>query len=656
MRLVVFDCSEVRWVSFPAGAIRGTVEGTGCSFLARLARVLLSGLLLTSALLGAPGAARAQAGGWARSPETNFVIEGVRVFDGQQVREDVTVVVRDGRIVAVGPGVRPPSGLPVVDGAGRTLLPALLDAHSHTFSPAQLEAALVFGVGTQLDMATSPQLAARWRAEQMEGRAERRADIFSAGLVVTAPGGHGTQFGIPVPGLASAGEAQAYVDARIGEGSDWIKIILDDGSAYGVPFPTIDEATLRAAISAAHARGKLAVVHVARLRDARRAVEAGADGLVHVWSDSVPDEALVAEMRRRGTFVVATLTVIESATGTASGAPLLADARLAPYLGPEARASLGLAFPTRPGMLTNYAAARASVARLQAAGVPILAGTDAPNPGTAHGVSLHRELELLVQAGLSPVEALRAATSVVAAAFRLEGRGRVVPGVPADLVLVAGNPAADITATRSIERVWKAGRAVDREAFRRRVAEALAAVETRTTVPQAVASGHALVSSFDDGSLATVFGTRWMETTDRMVGGSSAVQLEVVDGGAAGTARALRIRGEVRTDAPFPWAGAMFMISTPPAPADVSGAGGLAFYAKGDGRTYQVYVFSRRGGTIPAVASFPAGPEWSEHHFPWSAFNGSDGSDIVGIAITAGPPAGTFELLIDQVQMRPAAR
>jgi len=266
-----------------------------------------------------------------------FAVRDVRVFDGERVQERATVVVRGDRIAAIGADVAVPEGAEVIDGAGRTLLPAFLDAHSHAFAAEPLEAALVFGVGTQLDMFTARQLAAAWRAEQARTGAPGRADIFSAGSVVTAPGGHGTQFGLPIPTLTAPESAQAFVDARIAEGADWIKIIVDDGSAYGVSFPTISEAVLRAAIEAAHARGTLAVVHVGRLADARAAVRAGADGLVHLWVDSVPDDAFVRELAARGTFVVPTLTVLEAVAGVPSGAGLVSDARVAPYLGPDAR-------------------------------------------------------------------------------------------------------------------------------------------------------------------------------------------------------------------------------------------------------------------------------------------------------------------------------
>jgi imidazolonepropionase-like amidohydrolase len=108
----------------------------------------------------------------------------------------------------------------------------------------------------------------------------------------------------------------------------------------------------------------------------------------------------------------------------------------------------------------DFQAAMATVAALHAAGVPILAGTDASHlgaPGMAHGVSLHGELQLLVRAGLTPTEALRAATSVPATTFGLTDRGRIAHGARADLVLVDGDPTATISDTLSIRSVWRSG-------------------------------------------------------------------------------------------------------------------------------------------------------------------------------------------------------
>ena len=104
--------------------------------------------------------------------------------------------------------------------------------------------------------------------------------------------------------------------------------------------------------------------------------------------------------------------------------------------------------------LTN---AEAAVAALRRVGVPILAGTDAPVPGTAHGLSVHRELELLVQSGLTPLDALASATLEPARAFGFYDRGRIAEGLRADLILVNGDPTIDITATRDLFGIWKLG-------------------------------------------------------------------------------------------------------------------------------------------------------------------------------------------------------
>lgn len=574
------------------------------------------------------------------------VVRDVRVFDGTRVIPSATVVIRDGVVASVGTGADAPADAEIVDGRGRTLLPGLVDAHTHTFAPGMLEQALSFGVSTQVDMFTMPELAARWRQEQREGRATGRADLLSAGVLATAPGGHGTQFGAPIPTLTGPADAQPWVDGRIAEGSDFIKAVMDDGRLYGIRFNTLDEATLTAVVAAARARGKLAVVHVATLASARAAVRAGADGLVHVWMDSVPDAALVAEMARRRMFVIPTLAVSLAVTGAPGGAALARDARLAPMIAPEQRTALEARFQSNGG---SYAAATESVARLRAAGVRILAGTDAPNPGTLHGASMHHELELLVAAGLTPLQALQSATSVPAEAFGMADRGRIAPGMRADLVLVEGDPTTDVTATRALVRVWKQGHAMDLGAVRARVAAALAAPAQPAGAGAEVSPG--MVADFEGGTPAARFGAGWVVTTDAMQGGASVGAMEVVEGGAEGTAKALRVRGTIAPGA-TQWSGAMLFPGTQPMqPANLSATTGLRFRAKGDGRTYTVLVFTRSGGMRPAFRTFTAGPEWRTHTFAWSDFGGTTGADVMGIAWTAGAPEGAYELWLDQVEL-----
>ena len=349
------------------------------------------------------------------------VIQNVRVFDGSRMLPRTSVAIADGCIAGVGRNLKIPARARIIDGRGKTLLPGLIDAHVHVRTTEDLAAALAFGVTTCLDMFTMHELAARARAEQAAGRADGRADLLSAGTPATAPGGHGTEYGVAIPTLSRPEEARAFVDARLAEGSDYLKIIKDDGSAFGFRRPTLDRATVAALIKAAHARGRLALVHIATVEDAREALGSGADGIAHVHS-GLADAAVARAAAKGGAFWTPTLAVI---THEAAGV--------------KREAALGI------------------VRGLHGAGVRILAGTDAPNPGTAYGETLHTELSLLVEAGLSPVEALAAATSAAAGAFRLVDRGRIAPGLRADLVLVEGDPSRDIGATRKIAAVWKHG-------------------------------------------------------------------------------------------------------------------------------------------------------------------------------------------------------
>jgi imidazolonepropionase-like amidohydrolase len=246
-------------------------------------------LVLASVLLGAVAVSGAA---------TPFVVRNVDVFDGESLVRGQDVLVEQGVIAEIGPDLDVSKDTPVVDGSGRTLLPGLIDAHVHVLKAEDLRTALAYGVTTELDMFMLATLAAAIKTEQAAGGGLDQADLRSAGTLVTAPGGHGTEYGVPIPTLASAEEAQAFVDARIAEGSDYIKVVVDDGSAFGFSRPTLDRSTLCAVIDAAHVREKLAVVHIATQSDFREAVECGADGIEHVPAGDVePEVARLAAAR-----------------------------------------------------------------------------------------------------------------------------------------------------------------------------------------------------------------------------------------------------------------------------------------------------------------------------------------------------------------------
>ncbi len=572
----------------------------------------------------------------------------VRVFDGERAVSNRDVLVQDGKVVRVGTGLTAPPGAKVIDGAGKTLLPGLIDAHTHAWDKA-LTTALVFGVTTELDMFGDVGTARAWRAEQRDGHATSRADLLSAGTLVTVKGGHGTEYGSPIPTLTSADSAQAFVDARIAEGSDYVKIVFDDGRTYGSSLPTLTPEMLRATVAAAHARGKLVLVHIGDLAGARAAIGAGADGLAHLFVDRDPDPEFGAFVAAHKSFVVPTLTVLKSITGVGGAAPLADDPRFSDFLTRQELAMLKQGFPRRPGLPpVNYASAEATVKQLHAAHVPILAGTDAGNPGTAHGAALHRELELLVNAGLTPIEALAAATSVPAKTFHLGDRGRIAAGMRADLLLVSGDPTVNITATRDIAGVWKQGVSFDRTALHESIAAEVAAA---ARAPAGSESG--IVSDFDDGTTNARFGAGWSVSNDAMAGGKSTAEMVVVDGGADGTAKSLAIRGTISDVFKQAWAGAMFSPGKQIfQPANLGGKKELRFWAKGDGKTYRVFIFAESKGFVPLTQPFVAGTDWKEYVLPLSAFDGIDGHDIMALIFGGGPAPGAFAFQIDHVSFR----
>ena len=599
----------------------------------RTPALIASCLTVLLCLAVAPGPASAQ--------EPLTVILGARVFTGDEVLEVATVTLRGQEIESVDLGAAIPTqrqdGGTLIDGRGMTILPGLIDAHTHSFGPV-LEHALNFGVTTVLDMFTEPTTAARWRREQTAGDAAGRSDLFSAGFMVTVAGGHGTQFGIQTPTLDDPEQTEAFIAARVAEGADYIKVVYEHGGHGFHTVPTHEVSTLPRIVAAAHAHDKLAVFHVSTADEAAEAIAAGADGLVHVYRDRAGLEDVVPAAARAGIFVVPTLAVAETFFRTRGAAELAADPAIAPFLTVAQRSSLALDVGTlaRPD---RYQAVLETVGALHAAGVPILAGTDSLNPGTAHGASLHREMEQLVNAGLSPVEALRAATAAAADAFGLADRGRIAPGRKADLILVRGDPTREIRATRELEAIWKDGVRFERQ-------RAQAPVGRPRVTPR-------LLTGFEDVTTDTLAANGWLPSTDTMAGGNSAVELSVTPDGADRSAGALRITGEMASGFAFPWAGVM--ISLGPGmmqPVDASDIARLVFDARGEGRTYRVMAFAESLGRVPATVGFDASGDWSRIEIPLESFPSLDPSGAIAFLIGGPADLGPFRLEIDNVELR----
>lgn len=416
--------------------------------------MLAAGLVL-------PAAGALRSGDWSPAPTRPFVIAGVRIFDGDRAMGTGHVVVGAGRIAAVLPGGAAPKGMAAYDGRGKTLLPGLIDSHVHYYGPVRTDGPR-FGVTTDIDLLDDLSVLGDIRGRRRSYAPTNRPDVWSAGWWVTVPGGWGTghkQF----PVLEKEMDPAAFVDARLEEGSDLIKIALEDIGETGEPIPVLSDAQVHAVVAAATRRGVPSVVHVSKQHYARLALEAGASGLAHIFTDTPASDEIVRLAVRTGAFVTPTLALMSSYSSAKDPArtSVITDPRVAPYLSAAQRRLLDEPWNFEdPAVLE---AALHNVRVLHRAGVPILAGTDPMVPGVAHGVSMLVELELLVRAGLKPTQALAAATSTPAAHYRLTDRGRIKPGLRADLLLVNGDPTRDITAMRDIAAVWKNGASITRQ-------------------------------------------------------------------------------------------------------------------------------------------------------------------------------------------------
>lgn len=409
----------------------------------------------------------------------SLLFRQARVFDGESVHTDYDVLVVDGKIAQLGSAIEAPADAEIIEAHGKTLLPGLIDSHTHAKPPA-LEMALTFGVTTELDMWSDP----AWMTEQRREAQTRNsmADVRSAMTGAAVAGDYheglvGVFFDKQYPVLENAGEAEAFVAARVAEGADYIKLMIEDGTIYGHETPRLSDEMVYALVAAAHAQGLMAMAHTTTVKLMLLAIRAGIDGLMHVAGDRLMTDEEVAEVAQSGIFVVPTLSVMASVYGDKPGQHLAEDDRARPLLSDAWAENLCQCWHlTNPGSTANVIDA---TRRLYEAGVDVLAATDAAavgvQPGTAHGVSMHGELELLVDCGLSPAAALRAATLLPAKRFGLDDRGRIAPGLQADLVLVDGDPTTDVRQTLSIEGVWRRGELAPRIAQADGAGNALAA-------------------------------------------------------------------------------------------------------------------------------------------------------------------------------------
>ncbi len=559
-----------------------------------------------------------------------MLIKHVRLVNKEGLlSEPKSILLRDGLIERIDTSIDA-TDVNFIDGTGLTALPGLIDSHTHSYGSALTDAAR-FGITTVLDMFTDHRSLSETRQARATPTATAKADLFSAGMLATAKGGHGTQFGIPIETLSTPAEAPAWVAARKAEGSDYIKLVY----MPGIPsLPSIDRATARAVIDAGHAEGMLVVAHISTHSAAEAMVEDGIDGLVHVFADRVVSEDLLAQIKAKGVFIIPTLSVIAAIDQDNRVAGL--DSATRSLLSPMQEQTIDSSFGESLEGFSLEIALK-NVQRFFGDSVPILAGSDAPNPGTAHGISLHHELQLLVRAGLTPGEAMQAASITPARIFELEGRGVIEEGARADLLLVEGDPSQSVSATLNIKHILKNGQSVSREVAASKIFSEVSAD---------------LLGDFEK-SMSSGQEFEWSSSTDKLAGGNSVAVLSRVEAGAGESGYALKIDAEVKSGFAFPWAGASVALPQigGATPVDVSNYQTMSFDIKGTPGTLRVMAFGAGAAGIPPTQTITVEQEWQTHNLKLSGFTGLQTTQFTGFGFVAGPALGESTIYLDNIKL-----
>ena len=421
------------------------------------------------------------------------VIEGATVIDGvaDAPIEDAILVIEGDTIRSLGKRgtFQPPVDAVRIDATGKTIMPGIIDLHTHVGRAQGMERdakyynrarvlrdaniILYYGVTHAISLGTDLEPIFQFLADQRAGKVGGTR-LYSAGVGISAKGGV-----IPPVGIlyfntpTTAEEARQIVQQEAAKPVDYIKIyVADRGPRGGVSKLTPE--IYGAVIDEAHKHNLKVISHQITLEDAKELIRQGVDALGHSVRDQEVDEEFLQLAKESGVVQLPTLAghriridfIDQASYLDDPGVPLLFPASVLETVTSKQYRDRLVQTRDMAGERRDYEMAVRNTAKVAAAGITIAMGSDSSGAAHFQGLWAHRELELWVEAGLTPIEAIRAATVNGAKFLGIDDRyGTLAPGMVADFIVLNGDPLADMANSRKIDAVWMNGEPVDRAAL-----------------------------------------------------------------------------------------------------------------------------------------------------------------------------------------------
>ena len=558
----------------------------------------------------------------AAQAQTTTAITGARVIDGTGASARIeTVIIRDNRIVAVSDRAEIPAGARIIDATGQTLMPGLFDLHTHLNASGtdavddfgkSLKSYLVCGVTSVNDYSVYGEMLAPLRSLQSSGVLVGPKVNFA--IRFGTPEGHGAEFGWGdyfTQLVSTPAEAHAAMKKILPYKPDVIKAFTD-GWRYGKDddLTNMNVETLSAIVEDAHQAGIKVFTHTVTLNGAKIAARAGIDVLAHGVGDAPVDDELIALLKKSGTGYVSTLATYEPRTARSPSPRLLAVLSPADREFVQRNSERRSPASSDAPIMRRWHFLQENISRLSAAGIPIGVGTDAGVEATYHGWSTLHEMELLVSSGLTPMQAITAATGTSA---RLVGedkdRGTIAPGKIADLLLIKGSPDQNIEEIENTSAVFLGGQQLDLPSLE-------AAIQSPQFTPLPAHRIPALIDDAEREDGRTNLDTMLVNSTDTGPDHSRMLFTRTLSkhGHSITVLARMSPKQSAFTDLVIPLTGGAVEL------ADVSAFKGIKFAVRGEG-SYRILVDSygaRKSNWY--TASFTGGAKWRTIRVPFAAF------------------------------------